>query len=74
MPNKEEVDKKEEDGDINIGDMKSAYLFITPLRLTKRGGYSEWENHVEPGNQVPTKSLGLTRNIDCKSRTIVAKM
>ena len=40
MPNKAEVDKRYEDGDINIGDMRSAYLFITPLRLRRiRGGY-----------------------------------
>ena len=40
MPNKAEVDKRYEDGDINIGDMRSAYLFFTPLRLRRiRGGY-----------------------------------
>merc|ERR1719334_2657629 len=39
MPNKGEVDQRYEDGDINLGYTKSAYLFLTPLRLRRsRGG------------------------------------
>ena len=42
MPSKPDNDERYEDGDINIGEMPSSYLFLTPLRLrrSRGGGYS----------------------------------